>query len=356
MGVEVHIDGYTAGYFTDEYSVTLEPSCQFEISVNPYSDPDRIGEVCRKFYDLWTPIFAELGYHFSFGGNLEKVERGIIDPLEIPLSPKKRYGFMDRYFRTSGTCGKYMMRASASTQVSVDYSSEADMVRKLQILQKISPVLAIMMENKYSPDSVLQVPGGQPHLFRIQEWENLDPARTGFIPHSMDDDFGYEKLADEIFRTPLILLTDGGETTWVGSSSAKDLAESGQISEDLPAKERTALIEHFISMGFFHFRIKKYIEIRIADCVPLPKALGYTALLKGIVYSEESLATLEKELSDVKTADEIEEVYARIERDGLNAVIYGGKSARAWADHLKELAGASLPEKDLKHLAELKYQ
>jgi protein-tyrosine phosphatase len=39
-------------------------------------------------------------------------------------------------------------------------------------------------------------------------------------------------------------------------------------------------------MGFFHFRIKKYIEVRVADIVPIKKALGYTALLKGIVYSE----------------------------------------------------------------------
>jgi len=41
-------------------------------------------------------------------------------------------------------------------------------------------------------------------------------------------------------------------------------------------------IEHIMSMGFFHFRVKKYIEIRVADAVPVKKAMGYVALVKGI--------------------------------------------------------------------------
>ena len=52
-------------------------------------------------------------------------------------------------------------------------------------------------------------------------------------------------------------------------------------------------IEHFLSMGFFHFRIKKYIEIRVSDSVPIKKALYYVALIKGIVYSEQNLDLLE---------------------------------------------------------------
>ena len=117
----LYVDGHVVGYANDKYSVTLEPSCQFEISINPYSALDEIEKIYQEFRGIWDPIFAGRGYHFVAKGNLPLVECGIITPDAIPLSPKKRYEYMDAYFRTSGKYGKYMMRASASTQVSIDY-------------------------------------------------------------------------------------------------------------------------------------------------------------------------------------------------------------------------------------------
>ncbi len=347
----IYMDGYPVGYLTSEYSITLEPACQFEICISPYSDLETIRKVYEKFIDLWTPILNELGYHLVTKGNLPLVEKGVIDPDEITLSPKKRYKYMDAYFRHSGKYGKYMMRASASTQVSVDFRSEGDLVRKLIVLQKISPILMIAMENKTCPDSTLKENPGKPHLFRIQEWDDLDPSRTGFYPHSLDPDFGYRSVADTVLHTPLILLTDNGDTTDVGSDTAEDLFAKKVIKEEtLDEAREKQLIEHFISMGFFHFRIKKYIEIRVADSVPLDRALGYVALIKGIVYSDENLGILEKKLSSVDTIDKIQQAVEAIEVDGYNAVIYDGRTASEWAAHLVELALAGLSGKDKEYL------
>ena len=312
----IYMDGYPVGYVTDDYSITLEPACQFEISINPYSDIETIKSIYEDFVTLWTP----------------------------------GYKYMDSYFRHSGRYGKYMMRASASTQVSVDFRSEEDMVRKLNILQKISPVLMIAMENKTDPDSTLKEHPDKPHLFRIQEWDDLDPSRTGFYPHSLEEGFGYDSVADTILHTPLILLTDDGVTTDVGSETAEDLFARGLIREEtLDITRERSLIEHFISMGFFHYRVKKYIEIRVADSVPLDRALGYVAILKGIVYSDDSLSALEKELADVDTAEKIQQAVEDIERDGYNAVVYGRK-ATEWAAHLYELALDKLPDTDKEYL------
>ena len=135
LGAEIHyMDGYPVGYYNGEYATSLEPACQFEISINPYSELKDIAEVYHKFRSLWEPIFKERGYHFENGGNLAKVESGEIVPSEIPLSPKSRYKYMNRYFESSGKYGKYMMRASASTQISIDYESEEDLVKKLRVL------------------------------------------------------------------------------------------------------------------------------------------------------------------------------------------------------------------------------
>ncbi len=346
----IYMDGYPVGYVTDDYSITLEPACQFEISINPYSDIETIKSIYEDFVTLWTPVLKARGYHLETKGNLPLVEQGVIDPDDIALSPKKRYKYMDSYFRHSGRYGKYMMRASASTQVSVDFRSEEDMVRKLNILQKISPVLMIAMENKTDPDSTLKEHPDKPHLFRIQEWDDLDPSRTGFYPHSLEEGFGYDSVADTILHTPLILLTDDGVTTDVGSETAEELFARGLIREvTLDITRERSLIEHFISMGFFHYRVKKYIEIRVADSVPLDRALGYVAILKGIVYSDDNLSALEKELADVDTAEKIQQAVEDIERDGYNAVVYGRK-ATEWAAHLYELALDKLPDTDKEYL------
>ena len=346
----IYMDGYPVGYVTDDYSITLEPACQFEISINPYSDIETIKSIYEDFVTLWTPVLKARGYHLETKGNLPLVEQGVIDPDDIALSPKKRYKYMDSYFRHSGRYGKYMMRASASTQVSVDFRSEEDMVRKLNILQKISPVLMIAMENKTDPDSTLKDNPDKPHLFRIQEWDDLDPSRTGFYPHSLEDGFGYDSVADTILHTPLILLTDDGVTTDVGSETAEELFARGLIREEtLDITRERSLIEHFISMGFFHYRVKKYIEIRVADSVPLDRALGYVAILKGIVYSDDNLSALENELADVDTAEKIQQAVEDIERDGYNAVVYGRK-ATEWAAHLYELALDKLPDTDKEYL------
>ena len=342
----IYIDGHPAGYYNGRYSVTLEPSCQFEISVNPYSSISEIEAVYREFSSLWEPLFAQRGYRMVTKGLLPLVEAGM-DPYELPLSPKKRYQYMDAYFRTSGKYGRYMMRATASTQVSMDYRSEEDLVRKLRILQKISPILMIMMESKTEEDACLPGAAGRPHLLRTQIWDNLDPARTGFYPHSMERDFDCRKMAEAVYRMPLILLTQGGISTYVGEKSAADLEREKVISADgLSEEEIKSLVEHFLSMGFFHFRVKKFIEIRIADSVPLPKALGYAALLKGIVYSDRNLEILERELEEIDGTEKIQEAIFRIEEEGREAIIYRGRTAEQWIGRLVELAKESLPENE----------
>lgn len=348
----IHTDGYPVGYVNENYSVSLEPSCQFEISIKPFSDIDEIERTYREFLELWEPIFEKRGYHMVTSGNLPKVELGKIVPDDIPLSPKKRYQYMDAYFRQSGKYGKYMMRAAASTQVSVDYRSESDLIKKLRVLQKISPILMLMMENKTAADSTLPNVPDKPHLFRTQEWDDLDPDRTGFYPHSFEENFGYEQIANVVYSTPLILLTDNGGAKNVGSKNAKELFSEGILDEkELDETRKKNLTEHILSMGFFHFRIKKYIEIRVADSVPIKKALGYAALLKGIVYSDSNLELLDKELSDIDSADKIQNAVVKIEKDGKNAVIYHNKTAAQWSSHLVNTASACLCEHEKEYLA-----
>ena len=352
IGAKLHyIDGYPVGYYTGKYSTSLEPSCQFEISIDPYDDLQDIFEVYNEFYDLWEPIFSSRGYRIITKGNLPKVELGFITPDDIPLSPKTRYKYMDEHFKESGRYGKHMMRASASTQVSVDYKNEEDLVRKIRILKKISPLLMLIMESKTCEDSTLSDHPDKKHLLRIQEWEDLDPDRTGFITGSLDSGFGYKDIADTIYRTPLILLSENGNTSHVGYKTAEDLVKEGKIADESELdSDRIKLIEHIISMGFFHLRIKKYIEIRVADSVHINKALGYVALLKGLLYSESAFSKAEKLFNEVRSADDVYDAINAIEIQGWDAVIYGGHPVTKLAGELLDIAEENLSDKDKEYL------
>ena len=105
-----------------------------------------------------------------------------------------------------------------------------------------------------------------------------------------------------------------------------------------------------LSMFFHHIRLKRYLEVRVADSVPIPKALGYAALLKGIFYSEQNLDRLEKLLSGHLI--DVEEAVFRTEIQGENAVIYAGKRVHAWAKDLIRLAEKALPEEEKRWLSE----
>ena len=68
---------------------------------------------------------------------------------DAPLIPKKRYEFMDRYFKSSGRYGINMMRGTASTQVSIDFVNEWDFVRKYRFAYLIMPAIKLICDNLY---------------------------------------------------------------------------------------------------------------------------------------------------------------------------------------------------------------
>ena len=342
-------DGHVVGYDAGDYTISVEPACQFEISVAPFSSISKIASVYEEFRALWDPVLGRLGFSMVTRGVHPAVESCRIHPTELQLIPKNRYYFMDRYFRGTGKYGVHMMRASAAAQISLDYASEEDMVRKLRLLTILSPVLMQIMENKSDPDSRLAERSGK-HLLRTQIWEDLDQDRTGFFPGAFHGQFGYDKYADLLLSRPLVVLTDGETTTYAGERKLPELLSLSDLAED--PKRQKAVVEHLMSMFFHHIRLKRYLEVRVADSVPVRKALGYAALLKGLFYNEENLKRLEKLLSGHLI--DVEEAVFRTEIQGENAIIYSGKRVYAWARDMIHLAEEALPEDEKAYLKELK--
>ena len=330
--------GELLGLANETGSVTLEPAAQIEMSIAPYTriaDVERAYAAFREHVDSYLASYgceiASLGYHPSTRA------------LDMPLIPKQRYRFMDEYFATIRSHGERMMRASASTQVSVDYYSEEDAVRKVRIATAIGPVIAAICDNA-------PIFEGEPNgarISRLNLWRDVDDARCRAIPGVFDPEFGFEAYADWLLRTSPIFVTrpaaddpEGATERSTGFLSAQEAYADALLSRED--------IEHLISMFWPDVRLKRFVEIRQADCLPQEQMLGYAALVKGLYYSPASLSALEDALG-VKDGEwpidsaSIDRAIDAIRADGIRAQIHGIALAD-WLELLFTLAREGLVE------------
>ncbi len=327
------------GFYMPLYSVSLEPGCQLEISIAPMEDLQKIESIYREFRQLCEATLAKQGLLLLEAGMHPLVEGGSLEVGELPLLPRKRYQYMDAYFQKTGRYGRHMMRATASTQVSLDYESEADALRKMRLLSKLSPLLALLTEHSCN---VGRTEAFHPFLLRTQVWRDVDGKRCGYAPGSLEEEYSFRDYARYIYETPCILLQKDGKTIELGQQSAKDYYGNRELDA----------VEHLLSMVFPMVRLKKYLEYRVADSMPIKRALGYAALLGELLYRPEKLCKLEQGLSAITTIEQVELAEQAIMEQGYNAQVYGAPAV-AWLSRLLKLAMGSASEINRSYLREL---
>lgn len=302
--------GHIFGLQCSDYAITLEPAGQVEISIAPQERISDIERIYKSFRSIWDGILEEKEYHFVEKGVFPLVENGEMDPSELPLIPKKRYEYMDNYFKGTGKHGAYMMRATASTQISIDYSSEEDAMRKMRILNRLSPFLSLFMENQ---SGLGRRKGWEKHLLRTQIWNDVDLDRCGYFPGSLHRKYKFKQYAEHVYEKPMIFLKTPDQELEVKEQSAKDLCGEKEIT----------FTDHMLSMFFPHVRLKKYVELRVADSVPIERALGYAALVKGLLYGEGNMDILDVIFQEIDRIDQVKAAEAAIMKDGYYAEAYG---------------------------------
>lgn len=339
--------GDLLGLSNETGSITLEPAAQFEISIAPYSRIADIKAAYDAFRSCLDPFLAEHGCHAATFGYHPSAKA-----LDLPLIPKERYDFMNAHFASIGTHGERMMRASSSTQVSIDYHSEADAVRKLRIATALGPIISFICDNA-------PVFEGEPSdlpLNHLHLWRDVDSIRCETIPGLFDEGFGFGAYADWLLRTPPIFITRAAADDPDGPKLRRfPDTPAYEAYGDAPMQKRD--IEHLASMFWPDVRLKKFVEIRQADSMPAEEVYGYAALVKGLYYSEKSLAALEEALR-VKDGrwpfddNSINNAVAAVREKGVQTRLHG-KTLDEWADFLLGLAANALDEEEAAYLAPL---
>lgn len=303
-------DGKVMGFASPGYVVTLEPGCQLEVSMEPDADISALVHRYNTFREVADRVFGRYGFSLHEYAVFPLIQTGEMQIEEIGLLPKYRYDVMDRYFEKTGKYGRYMMRATAATQVSIDFSSEADAMKKVRVLQKIAPIVALMAENKVPAVHAKQWSG---YLLRQQIWQSVDSQRCGYLQGSLQRGYSFDKYAEYVYETAGLLVKADGALKALEGERVSAFYEGREL-EDVP---------YLISMYFPVVRLKNYIEYRIADSMDIRRAERYLHFIETIMYREPVLDALDDMFAEVTDTKELYEAEQALICNGYEAVVYG---------------------------------
>ena len=263
----------------DGASVTLEPAGQLELSGAMLQD---IHETCRETNQHLREVKTvgeELGLGFLGMGFQPKWRRD-----EMPWMPKGRYKIMREYMPKRGNLGLDMMTRTCTVQVNLDFSSEADMVKKFRVSLALQPIATALFAD--SPFTE-----GKPNgylSYRSHIWTDTDPDRTGMLDFVFEDGFGFERYVDYLLDVPMYFsYRDGEYIDLSGQSFRKFLrGELAALPGQLPTMKDWA--DH-MTTAFPEVRLKKYLEMRGADGGPWNRLCALPAFWVGLLYDSEAL-------------------------------------------------------------------
>jgi glutamate--cysteine ligase len=254
---------------------------------------------------------------------------------EMPVMPKGRYGIMAPYMDKVGRLGRDMMFRTCTVQVNLDFSSEADMVKKLRVSLALQPIATALFAN--SP--FLE---GKPNgfkSFRSHVWLDTDNDRAGMLPFAFEDGMGFERYVDYALDVPMYFVyRDGRYHNVAGESFRKFLAgKLPQLPGDKPTIKDWA--DHLTTI-FPEVRLKRYLEMRGADSGPWRRLCALPALWTGVLYDQVSLDAA-WELVKNWSAEQRQKLREAVPREALQPSI-GSRSVRDIARDVLSLSRQGL--------------
>ena len=313
----------------DKGSVSLEPGGQVELSGAPL---DNVHQTCTEVTDHLKHVKTvgdELGIGMLGLGFTPNWRRD-----DIHWMPKGRYKIMREYMPKVGSMGIDMMTRTCTVQINLDYSSEADMVKKLRVSLALQPLATALWANSPFTESK---PNGF-LSFRGNIWRDTDKARTGLIPFAFEDGMGFERYVDYILDVPMYFVYRDGFIDASGQSFRDFL--KGKLPAYPGQLPTVADWEDHMSTAFPDVRVKSYIELRGADSGPWDSLCALPAFWVGLLYDSVALDATADIVKDW-TAEDRAKLRDDVLTLALKAKIHG-RSLQEIALQLLELSRAGL--------------
>ncbi len=300
-------EGRLIGLEKEGRLVALEPGGQLELSGSPLKTLLE----CRNEHEAFLqevsghPLAKGVGF---LGAGLHPVSPS----YAIETVPKPRYGIMAPYLSKKGSRALDMMKRTATIQVNLDYTSIQDLLRKVRLCFRLTPVYQALFAN--SPIGL-----GRPNGYQTERaaiWQDTDPDRCGLVPSLMGQGVTLRDYLDYVLDIPIILLEEEGRLLPVPPIPFRRFLEEG-LGGRRPTLSDFVL---HLSLVFPEVRVKTFFEVRGADSLPKALVLAPAALLVGLLYDEQ--ATQEAEgLLDGFPQEAFVSLYRTVPRLGLDGRI-----------------------------------
>ncbi len=286
-------------------AISLEPGGQFELSGAPVKN---VHETCRESNRHLTQlreVADPMGMGFlGLGGSPKWTFE------ETPQMPKSRYDIMRAYMPKVGTQGLDMMHRTSCIQVNLDFSSEDEMRVKMQVSTKLQAAASALFAN--SPFT-----NGKPNgllSWRSDIWRDTDNQRAGLHAFMLEDSFGFEKYVDWALSCPMYFIMRDGvyqDCTHITFQQFLDGALDGE-----PANEGDWT--NHLGTLFPDVRLKKFLEMRLADGGPWRRICALPAFWVGLLYDEGALSDA-KALADELSYEDVVAMRDAVPSQGLKA-------------------------------------
>jgi len=311
-------------------SVSLEPGGQFELSGAPLSS---LHETCHEVNTHLAQVATvadEIGVGFLGLGFSPKWTLA-----ETPVMPKGRYAIMRNYMPKVGTMGLDMMFRTCTVQVNLDFSDEADMIKKMRVGLALQPIATALFAN--SPFTE-----GKPNgylSYRARVWHDVDKDRSGLLPFVFEDGFSFERYVDYALDVPMYFLYRSGRYIDMTRYTFRQFmaGEAGDVKGERATLSDWA--DHLTTI-FPDVRLKKFIEMRGADGGPWRRLCALPALWVGLLYDTSALDAAWDLVKDW-TSEEREALRLAVPKTALRTP-FRGRTVRDVAREVVQIALAGL--------------
>lgn len=323
---------------TGQGAISLEPGGQFELSGAPV---ETIHQTCREgnaHLAQLREIAEPLGIRFLGLGGSPKWTLA-----ETPIMPKSRYEIMTRYMPKVGSQGLDMMYRTCTIQVNLDFDSERDMRRKMQVSLKLQPLSTALFAN--SPFTEGRPNGWQ--SWRGEIWRDTDNQRSGLLDFCFSPEFGFADYVEWALDVPMyFVIRDGRYHDMTHMTFRQFLGGEAraQVPDGLPTMGDWA---NHLSTLFPDVRLKRFLEMRGADGGPWRRICALPAFWVGLLYDETTLGAAEALTADW-TYEEVLAMRNAVPEQGLGAM-FRGHSLNEMARDVLALSREGLQARGLKN-------
>jgi glutamate--cysteine ligase len=274
-------EGPVVSLVRDRASITLEPGAQLELSGAPHVDLHSAALEFERHHAELTELSEDLGIAWCSIGFHPFAKRE-----DLPWVPKLRYPIMREYLPGLGDGALDMMQRTATVQVNLDYTSEADAMRKLRVMLRLSPIVHAMtahspLREGHLADSV---------SLRGDVWTRMDKSRSGLVDKMWSDrEFRYIDYIEWALDAGMFLIKRHGEMIANTGQSFRDFLRRGFQGH------RATLNDWRLHLNtlFPEVRLKNTLEARSSDAQPKDTLMAIPALWVGLIYDDQALETAE---------------------------------------------------------------